>query len=239
MSTPQIPWLRVLVEGAVIVGSILLALTADAWWDGVTERALERDALDRLSAEFSEVDSVLANWQANHQSVVDAAEVLLRHAGPDPVPLAPDSIGVLLWTTLVAWTFDPPATTLPSLQSSGRLDLIRSQELHSELARWQSLLDDLRGDEENLLSYTYRTIQPWIVSHVAQRSLSYYSGDSLYAGTQSRFPDGLVAVLADRDFEGHVDMRRTETNNILANYSALRAQVARLKAIIDAQLRSR
>jgi hypothetical protein len=73
MSTPQIPWLRVLVEGAVIVGSILLALTADAWWDGVTERALERDALDRLSAEFVEVDSVLANWQANHQSVVDAA----------------------------------------------------------------------------------------------------------------------------------------------------------------------
>jgi len=30
--TRQIPWLRVFVEGVVIVGSILLALAADAWW---------------------------------------------------------------------------------------------------------------------------------------------------------------------------------------------------------------
>ena len=29
----QIPWLRVFVEGVVIVGSILLAFGIDAWWD--------------------------------------------------------------------------------------------------------------------------------------------------------------------------------------------------------------
>ena len=33
----QIPWMRVLVEGMVIVVSILLALALDAWWDGVKE----------------------------------------------------------------------------------------------------------------------------------------------------------------------------------------------------------
>ena len=37
--TRQIPWLRVFVEGVVIVGSILLAFGIDAWWDGVQERA--------------------------------------------------------------------------------------------------------------------------------------------------------------------------------------------------------
>ena len=31
----QIPWLRVRVEGVVIVGSILLAFGIDAWWDGM------------------------------------------------------------------------------------------------------------------------------------------------------------------------------------------------------------
>jgi hypothetical protein len=29
----QIPWLRVFVEGVVIVGSILLAFGIDAWWE--------------------------------------------------------------------------------------------------------------------------------------------------------------------------------------------------------------
>ncbi len=41
---PQIPWLRVFVEGVVIVGSILLAFGSEAWWDESQERALEHGA---------------------------------------------------------------------------------------------------------------------------------------------------------------------------------------------------
>jgi len=37
--TGSIPWLRVFVEGVVIVGVILLAFGIDAAWDGVQERA--------------------------------------------------------------------------------------------------------------------------------------------------------------------------------------------------------
>jgi len=33
VSHRKIPWPRVLVEGAVIVGSILLAFGIEAWWD--------------------------------------------------------------------------------------------------------------------------------------------------------------------------------------------------------------
>ena len=46
--TKQLPWLRVFVEGVVIVGSILLAFGIDAAWEGGQERTLERDYLDRL-----------------------------------------------------------------------------------------------------------------------------------------------------------------------------------------------
>jgi TRAP-type C4-dicarboxylate transport system permease small subunit len=31
--TKQIPWMRVFVEGLVIVFSILMAFWGDAWWD--------------------------------------------------------------------------------------------------------------------------------------------------------------------------------------------------------------
>ena len=41
---PQIPWLRVFVEGVVIVGSILLALGLDEWRDGVQDRAYNHHA---------------------------------------------------------------------------------------------------------------------------------------------------------------------------------------------------
>ena len=44
-SKPQIPWLRVFVEGVVIVGSILLAFGIDAWWDGRKAKVLEQELL--------------------------------------------------------------------------------------------------------------------------------------------------------------------------------------------------
>ena len=36
--TSQVPWLRVFVEGVVIVGSILLAFGIDAWWERLGQR---------------------------------------------------------------------------------------------------------------------------------------------------------------------------------------------------------
>ncbi len=41
----HIPWLRVFVEGVVIVGSILLAIGIDASWDRRQDAALERQVL--------------------------------------------------------------------------------------------------------------------------------------------------------------------------------------------------
>ena len=51
---PQIPWLRVGVEGVVIVGSILLALALQAWWDGAQENQDERAPLGELRATLIE-----------------------------------------------------------------------------------------------------------------------------------------------------------------------------------------
>ncbi len=52
VTTRSIPWPRILVEGVVIVGSILLAFGIDAWWDGVQERALELEYAERLRADL-------------------------------------------------------------------------------------------------------------------------------------------------------------------------------------------
>jgi len=53
MVSRQIPWTRILVEGAVIVGSILLAFGIDAWWEGRSEAQAEQDILVSLEADFT------------------------------------------------------------------------------------------------------------------------------------------------------------------------------------------
>lgn len=63
-----IPWLRVLVEGVVIVGSILLAFGIEAWWDGVQREKEEQAVLGELRSTLSE----------DLQRVVQEGDTLVR-----------------------------------------------------------------------------------------------------------------------------------------------------------------
>ena len=60
--TRSIPWLRVFVEGVVIVGSILLAFVIDAAWDRRGEIVEEGEILTGLRAHFEEVQARLDLW---------------------------------------------------------------------------------------------------------------------------------------------------------------------------------
>ncbi len=234
--TRPIPWLRVFVEGVVIVGSILLAFGIEAGWEVRQERADERQALERLVAEFSVVDSVLGEWQANHKGVAEASEVLLQHTGPPgSASLSADSIGALMWTLRWLWTVDPPTATLSSLESSGRLGVIQNQEILTQLASWQALLSDLQSDEELVARWGSETALPYVMSHTAWRNISYTS-DDVHAGNPSPFPDGLLELLTQREFESQLDVRRTFQVDLVATYDLVRASLDRVRSLIQEEL---
>jgi len=85
--TKQIPWLRVFVEGAVIVGSILLALGIDTWWEQAQDRQQADEYLIRLA---SDLGSDLSNWGdevgmlAQKQAGLDGAISWIRTPDEDP-----------------------------------------------------------------------------------------------------------------------------------------------------------
>jgi hypothetical protein len=64
---PPRPWLRIIVEGVVIVGSILLAFGIDAWWDGEQDRRAASEYVVRLTSDLQED---ISRWQ--EQSVNNA-----------------------------------------------------------------------------------------------------------------------------------------------------------------------
>ena len=229
----SVPWPRVLAEGVVVVASILLALAADAWWDGQTDRSLERDTLERLYAGLGQIDEVLVEWQSRNQTVVDASAELLRHTGPAGSTLInQDSIAALIGTAMVVWTLDPPAAAISSLETSGRLGLIRNQEILTQLASWQSILADHQRDEQAVSDYVYGTIQPFLVSRLSWRNVLFYSRDSVAMGTPGAFTDDFVNILRDRDFEGHMAGLRSVTGSLVRDYQALRESLRELQATI-------
>ncbi len=114
--------------------------------------------------------------------------------------------------------------------------MIQNQEILTRLAAWKSGLGDLEESEGIMVRYAYEVLQPYINSHAAYRSISSYSRDGVFAGAPSAFPDGLLELLTDREFESHIEMRRTETINVLGKYDAVRASLQRLRSLIQEEL---
>ena len=142
----QIPWARILAEGAVIVVSILLAFSIDAWWDNHVEQQREREQLLSMRAEFhgslSGLDAILASVQS-HAENIESLIALLKAAGDKPV-LVP---GALLGSAVTWRTSDVSTSTLDALMASGDLNLLRNVELRTRLAGLPAFILDVTEDE--------------------------------------------------------------------------------------------
>ena len=152
---PQIPWLRVFVEGVVIVGSILLAFGIEAWWDDRQEAEVERGYVARIAADLRET-------RASIEENADHYQMLLRHAaavapildGAQPFP--EDTLGFLA-SVLQASRITAPIvarSAYDDLISTGNLRLIRSDTLRYELSRFYGRVEvrldpvNYSGDQE-------------------------------------------------------------------------------------------
>ncbi len=142
----QVPWTRILAEGAVIVVSILLAFSIDAGWNNHVEQQREREQLASMRAEFhgslSGLDAILASVQS-HAENIESLIALLKAAGDKPV-LVP---GALLGSAVTWRTSDVSISTLEALMASGDLNLLRNVELRTQLAGLPAFLLDVTEDE--------------------------------------------------------------------------------------------
>ena len=133
----QIPWLRVFVEGVVIVGSILLAFGIEAWRDGVQERIEEREIIERL------ISDVQADVQGIERglSFLPRKEEGLRRVDsllnvPDPNPKDPVMfLEDVIYGSQYGWSQEEARRiTFDELLGSGAFGLIRVAELRAAIS---------------------------------------------------------------------------------------------------------
>ncbi len=150
--TRQIPWLRVFVEGVVIVGSILLAFGIEAWWDGVQEREEEQILLADFVEEFEANRTSLDFTTNRHREKAATLRTLIREAGPSAEGIASDSLNSLASAALLTQLFDSHRGVMERALSGNGLAVIEDSDLRTQLAGFWNRSTNYFANQEFLLS---------------------------------------------------------------------------------------
>jgi hypothetical protein len=137
--TQKSTWLRVFMEGLVIVTSILLAFAIDAWWAQRQDRILERQYLGRLSEDLRLGVRQLDNQLDRLGNALDASRALTA-AFDDAFQSMSDSalvaqFSVAARTGFVEANLDH-AGTYRELQATGRLAIISDPDFRNAITTY-------------------------------------------------------------------------------------------------------
>ena len=126
MSDPSnIPWNRILVEGAAIIASILIAFAIDLWWDDRKEFESEIRDLIRVSAELESNSDKIQNKLQTIAFSIEATSTFISWMGPEPENVEKETL-VEQWDNLYGiGFFSLHQSATGDYLASGRTDIAK------------------------------------------------------------------------------------------------------------------
>ena len=228
-----------LLEGIVIVLSILLAFALDTWWDERIERSEEIAILNNLEQEFRAAQAQFDFYYGWHERIERAVAQTLQTAREAS---ARGSVSITVPDTAVALvylspTFDPRLGTLDGLLASGRLRLIRDPELRHALAGWPGLLREGTEEEEKALRHVATQLDPVFrqrmdISGPLGMLLPLTEGS---LSTEQTHAESLMPV--DTEVLAVLALRHVHEDHGLDDLGDVHEEIGRILLLIDAQLR--
>lgn len=163
MSDRRLPWIRIVVEGAVIVASILLAFGIDAWWAERQETERGHAVMQSVREEFVHHRTVL---EADLEATIERRQNMERlfRAIRSGTRVPPRTVDTLLFSLTYAPTFDPGSGPLHALIASGELGLIRNGQLRDHLSSWQGMVDEVRDNQIAMRGFILQQLVPYLAS---------------------------------------------------------------------------
>jgi hypothetical protein len=192
-------------EFAVIVVGVLVALWIDAGWAWLQDRQDERALIADLRSDFGANRSSLQQVLGAQRRAADVTRQILT-VGIDG--LSTDSVDALFSAMLNVETFNPRSGALNSALGSGRIHLLRSQDLRSALAAWPGYLEDAKEEVVEAMPQVFVVGQA-----IAARMAKGQPAHELIA-----------TVLADRQLSGALALRMFAYYEVESDTKALLAQ---------------
>jgi hypothetical protein len=143
---------RLVTEGLVIVGSILLAFWIDAWWDSRQLRVAELAALESVRIEAEQNRVALDDALATNQNRLARLDYFIRATPAELRGISNDSVAPLVDAFANALTYDPDVSATGLFLNGGAPVTERGREVREAAARWTRQLEDAEEERASLWS---------------------------------------------------------------------------------------
>jgi hypothetical protein len=212
-----------LIEALVVVASILVAFSLDAWWSERAERRTEVAHLRALRSDFEQNVSRLKVLIEQEERIADASQRLLLAAISPTTPSPEDSLANLLGQVFNSGRFDPLMGAYEAVVNSGGLAQVRDDSLRLVLAEFASLLEGRYYERfSNELYFDF------IRGFTGQLGFSaaVVASDSLAAAAAASRPR--VELLRDPKFREQLALRYIAESNVAVSYRGLLEKAERV-----------
>lgn len=230
-----IDWSRLVVEGLVIIVSILLAFTIDAWWDTQQELDAEVLNLERVSAEISKNSEQIESKLRTIRRSIESTSTFISWMGPNPIEV---EVEILLeqWAALYSVGFFSlqRGATLEYL-ATGQLDGVETIEVRRAISDWYSRANDLQ-DHYGRLRAAHANVSDYLQDAIPLMHL--LNSNSVMSNHPiSKFPLDQAALLADTKLESRLGMYLIRMEFISREATQLRERQNGLVELINETIR--
>jgi hypothetical protein len=165
-SKHNIGWLRIAIEGIVIVASILLAFGIDAWWASRDDRVQEQVHLRRLESDLGVLQAELL---AVNTRALDDVAIFGRLVAAVPEATERDAVdlGRRISPRLVYYQlYTPSLPTYSEMIATGSLSLLTSDGVRAGLSRFVAAATRTAEWNRWAEHEVAASMQPYVVNHM-------------------------------------------------------------------------
>jgi hypothetical protein len=222
-----------LLEGLVIVISILAAFALDRWWDARMAAEEEQQVLDGLQSEFQDARTELVYYrslQVRIRGAVERALVAFGQAGAgSTVAVADTTLGLVY----IPPTVKPSLGTLDGLLAGARLGIVSDPDLRNALVSWGGVFDELSEEEEASRDYVMNHVDPALRSRVDVTVIRSITIRDMGEGLTEREQRGITTLPVDNELIGVFAGRLMYLDHGIDEYEPVLEHVDRILELIE------
>ena len=207
----------------MIVGSILLALGLDAWWDGVQERRLELEYVERLKADLI---ADTTRFSVGMRQIGEKTEVLGDLLDPNSISmLTRDPRETMRRLNLSSYwgVNETRSAAFSEMEGSGRLILLRETTLRDDLATYYAF----HGLISSVMDESFGRYRHVLTSSLPGELWEDYRLDPTSVDV-TKLERGLRALLARPEFESAVNAELAYASATMLWHTNLKRRATRL-----------